>query len=82
MRRYWWRIVAGLLLIAGGTVLLLSQLGWIALSGSDRSSGPAWGSRLFPCAVAQRHLGVVAHDSRRRDAGVGYEWLAGHTGIP
>jgi len=33
MKRYLWRIVAGLLLIAGGTLLLLSQLGLIAFRG-------------------------------------------------
>jgi hypothetical protein len=34
MNRYVWRVVAGLLLIVGGALLLLSQLGLISLSGS------------------------------------------------
>jgi hypothetical protein len=34
MKGYLWRIVAGLLLIVGGALLLLSQLGLIALRGS------------------------------------------------
>ena len=41
MGRYLWRIVAGLLLIAGGLLLLLSELGLIALT------GPTVGSLLL-----------------------------------
>ncbi len=38
MGRYLWRIVAGVLLMAGGSLLLLSELGLIALTGSTVGS--------------------------------------------
>jgi hypothetical protein len=38
MKSYWWRIVAGLLLMAAGVLLLLAQFEWITLE------GPMWGT--------------------------------------
>jgi len=37
MRQYWWRVIAGLLLIAAGVLLLLTQLGRVA------AGEPLWG---------------------------------------